>query len=70
MVPGGEGSVGDPARIINIGSIDGIGVPRLETFAYSASKAGLHHLSEVLANHLGKRNITYVSSLPISGSGC
>ncbi|KAH8149382.1 uncharacterized protein LAJ45_06461 [Morchella importuna] len=53
----GEG-VGDPARIINIGSVDGIAVPALETFAYSASKAGLHHLSEVLAHHLGKRNIT------------
>lgn len=51
-------SEGDPARIINIGSGDGIRVPALETFAYSSSKAGLHHLSKVLANHLGKRNIT------------
>lgn len=60
-VPGdGEKSVGDPARIINIGSVDGMTVPALETFAYSASKAGLHHMSEVLAHHLGKRNITCV----------
>jgi len=51
-------SSGDPARIINIGSVDGLRVPALETFAYSSSKAGLHHLSRVLANHLGKRNIT------------
>lgn len=49
---------GDPARIINIGSVDGLRVPRLETFAYSASKAALHHLSRVLASHLGERNIT------------
>ncbi|PSS27248.1 hypothetical protein M430DRAFT_130562 [Amorphotheca resinae ATCC 22711] len=49
---------GDPARIINIGSVDGVRVPELETFSYSASKAGLHQLSRVLANHLGKRNIT------------
>jgi NAD(P)-dependent dehydrogenase (short-subunit alcohol dehydrogenase family) len=49
---------GNPARIINIGSVDGLRVPSLETFAYSSSKAGLHHLSRVLANHLGKRNIT------------
>jgi len=49
---------GDPARIINIGSVDGIRVPSLETFSYSASKAGLHQLSRVLAHHLGKRNIT------------
>ncbi|KAL1955930.1 hypothetical protein VTO42DRAFT_7915 [Malbranchea cinnamomea] len=48
----------DPARIINIGSIDGLRVPSLETFAYSSSKAGLHHLSRVLAYHLGHRNIT------------
>ncbi|KAF2139256.1 uncharacterized protein K452DRAFT_254494 [Aplosporella prunicola CBS 121167] len=48
----------DPARVINIGSVDGLRVPALETFAYSSSKAGLHHLSRVLAFHLGKRNIT------------
>ncbi|KAF2276605.1 NAD(P)-binding protein [Westerdykella ornata] len=48
----------DPARVINIGSVDGLRVPALETFAYSASKAGLHHLSRVLASHLGKRGIT------------
>lgn len=47
-----------PARIINIGSVDGLRVPSLETFSYSASKAGLHQLSRVLANHLGRRNIT------------
>ena len=45
-------------RIVNIGSIDGLRVPTLETFAYSSSKAGLHHLSRVLADHLGKRGIT------------
>lgn len=54
---------GDPGRVINIGSVDGLKVPALETFAYSASKAGLHHLSRVLANHLGRRNITYVSQM-------
>jgi NAD(P)-dependent dehydrogenase (short-subunit alcohol dehydrogenase family) len=48
----------NPSRIITIGSIDGLRVPALETFAYSASKAGVHHLSRVLANHLGKRFIT------------
>lgn len=53
----GAGGV-DPARVIHIGSIDGIRVPVLETFAYSASKAGLHHLSKVLSAHLGPRGIT------------
>jgi len=53
-----DATTNDPARIINIGSVDGLRVPSLETFSYSASKAGLHQLSRVLANHLGKRNIT------------
>ncbi len=44
-------------RIIHIGSISGIGVPGLETYAYSASKAGLHHLSQVLAVKLGQRGV-------------
>ncbi|CAI6342521.1 unnamed protein product [Periconia digitata] len=51
-------SASTPSRIINIGSIDGLRVPALETFAYSSSKAALHHLSRVLASHLGKRHIT------------
>jgi NAD(P)-dependent dehydrogenase (short-subunit alcohol dehydrogenase family) len=46
---------GDPARVINIGSIDGLRVPLLETYAYSASKAGVHHLTRVLANQLAPR---------------
>jgi NAD(P)-dependent dehydrogenase (short-subunit alcohol dehydrogenase family) len=40
---------GDPARVINIGSIDGLKVPFLETYSYSASKAAVHHLTKVLA---------------------
>ncbi|KAK0635575.1 hypothetical protein B0T17DRAFT_612422 [Bombardia bombarda] len=48
----------DPGRIIHIGSIDGIRVPLLPTFAYSASKAGLHHLSRHLAAELGPRGVT------------
>ncbi|MGH7898078.1 MAG: SDR family oxidoreductase [Candidatus Binatia bacterium] len=47
--------LGDPARIINIGSIDGIRVPPLETYAYSASKAAVHHLTRVLARRLAPR---------------
>jgi len=43
---------GDPARVINIGSIDGLRVPLLETYSYSASKAAVHHLTRVLARRL------------------
>jgi len=50
--------VADPARVINIGSVDGIRVPVLENFAYSASKAGLHQLSRALAVALGPRGVT------------
>jgi NAD(P)-dependent dehydrogenase (short-subunit alcohol dehydrogenase family) len=47
----------DPSRIINIGSIDGIGIPRAETYSYPASKAAVHQLTRVLANRLANRNI-------------
>ncbi|KAK3806771.1 MAG: hypothetical protein J3Q66DRAFT_358433 [Benniella sp.] len=47
-----------PASIINIGSVDGIHIPSLETYAYSASKAALHQMTRVLAGHLGHRYIT------------
>ncbi len=46
------GSQEEPARVINIGSIDGIGVPALETYAYSASKAAVHQLTRHLAKRL------------------
>jgi NAD(P)-dependent dehydrogenase (short-subunit alcohol dehydrogenase family) len=45
------GSADQPARVINIGSIDGIKVPLLETYSYSASKAAVH----MLTRHLAKR---------------
>jgi NAD(P)-dependent dehydrogenase (short-subunit alcohol dehydrogenase family) len=46
------GTVDEPARVINIGSIDGIRVPVLETYAYSASKAAVHQLTRHLAKRL------------------
>ncbi|KAK1593154.1 short chain dehydrogenase/reductase family protein [Colletotrichum navitas] len=48
----------DPSRVINIGSVDGLRVPLMSSYAYSASKAGLHHLSRALARELGPRGIT------------
>jgi NAD(P)-dependent dehydrogenase (short-subunit alcohol dehydrogenase family) len=39
----------NPARVINIGSIDGLHVPAMETYAYSASKAAVHQLTRHLA---------------------
>jgi NAD(P)-dependent dehydrogenase (short-subunit alcohol dehydrogenase family) len=54
----------DPARVINIGSIDGLRVPTLETYAYSASKAAVHHLTRVLARRLGPDGITVNALAP------
>jgi NAD(P)-dependent dehydrogenase (short-subunit alcohol dehydrogenase family) len=46
------GTQEEPARIINIGSVDGIQVPGWETYAYSSSKAAVHQLTRHLAKHL------------------
>jgi NAD(P)-dependent dehydrogenase (short-subunit alcohol dehydrogenase family) len=54
----------DPARVINIGSIDGLHVPVLNTYSYSASKAAVHHLTRVLARELGPRAITVNAVAP------
>ena len=45
-------SADSPARVINIGSIDGIHVPVLESYSYSASKAAVHQLTRHLAKRL------------------
>jgi NAD(P)-dependent dehydrogenase (short-subunit alcohol dehydrogenase family) len=50
-------SAADPARVINIGSIDGLQTPAFDTFSYGASKAAVHHLTRQLAAHLVRRNI-------------
>jgi NAD(P)-dependent dehydrogenase (short-subunit alcohol dehydrogenase family) len=54
----------DPARVINIGSIDGIKVPHVENYAYAPSKAAVHHLTHVLAVKLGPRYITVNAVAP------
>ena len=46
-----------PAKVINIASIDGISVNPWETYSYTASKAGLIHLTRRLALRLAKDNI-------------
>jgi NAD(P)-dependent dehydrogenase (short-subunit alcohol dehydrogenase family) len=61
---GAAATADDPARVINVGSIDGLHVPILPTYSYSASKAALHHMTRVLARELGPRQITVNAVAP------
>ncbi len=57
-------SAEDPARVINIGSVDGINVPAMDTWAYAASKAAVHHLTRMLAKTLAPKRITVNAVAP------
>jgi NAD(P)-dependent dehydrogenase (short-subunit alcohol dehydrogenase family) len=58
-----EGTAENPSRVINIGSIDAIHVPTMETYAYSASKAAVHQLTRHLAKSLAP-NVTVNAIAP------
>ncbi len=58
------GTHDDPARVINIGSVDGLHVPLLPTYSYSTSKAAVHQLTKVLARELGPRHVTVNAVAP------
>lgn len=50
-------SYDDPARVINIASIDGFKNNSIETYSYAASKAGMVHLTRHMARNLAAENI-------------
>tara|TARA_Y100000768_G_scaffold324266_1_gene260933 strand:- start:1375 stop:2166 length:792 start_codon:yes stop_codon:yes gene_type:complete len=52
-----KGTAEDPSRVVNIASIDGLHVPLMETYSYTASKSGIIHLTKHLAKTLVSRNI-------------
>ncbi len=51
-------SAEDPARVLMVGSVDGLRVPIFDNFSYSASKAGVHQLTRHLAHRLHADHIT------------
>ena len=51
------GTAEDPARVINIGSVDGLRACDAEHYAYSTSKAAVHHLTRQLAKRLKNENV-------------
>jgi len=51
------GTADDPARVINIGSVDGIRTPAFDNFSYGPSKAAVHALTRQMASALVKRNV-------------
>jgi NAD(P)-dependent dehydrogenase (short-subunit alcohol dehydrogenase family) len=51
------GTKEDPARVINIGSINGLTHPHMNNYAYSASKAAVHHLTRHLGADLAPQGI-------------
>jgi 2-deoxy-D-gluconate 3-dehydrogenase len=59
-----SGTPEDPARVINIGSIDGIVTPTFGNISYGPSKAAVHHLTRVLAANLVKDHITVNAIAP------
>jgi NAD(P)-dependent dehydrogenase (short-subunit alcohol dehydrogenase family) len=57
-------SAEDPARVVNIGSIDGLRTPSVENYSYSASKAAVHMLTRHLAKRLASEHITVNAIAP------
>ncbi len=50
-------SAAAPARVINIGSTDGLHTPAWQNFSYGPAKAAVHHLTRMLATHLAARHV-------------
>ena len=58
------GSADDFARVVNIGSIDGMHVSGIETYSYAASKAAVLHLTRMMAKYLAPRHIAVNAIAP------
>lgn len=52
------------SRVINIGSIEGIRTTHLEAYSYAASKAGVNHLTRIMAKFLAPQHIAVNAIAP------
>jgi NAD(P)-dependent dehydrogenase (short-subunit alcohol dehydrogenase family) len=57
-------SADDPARVINIGSIDGLRPTGMDNYSYTASKAAVHMLTRHLAKRFASEQITVNAIAP------
>lgn len=58
------GSADDPARVINVGSIDGLRTPAMNNFSYSPAKAAVHYMTKVLGSKLIRDHIAMNAIAP------
>lgn len=64
LLPMLKGTVDDPARVVNVGSVMGEREMGDGLYSYSASKAAVLHLSKILAKELAGRAITVNALAP------
>ena len=58
------GSSDGYARVINIGSIEGIRTSHLEAYSYAASKAAILHVTRMMARYLARNHIAVNAIAP------
>jgi NAD(P)-dependent dehydrogenase (short-subunit alcohol dehydrogenase family) len=58
------GSAADPARVINIGSVNGMTNSHMQNYSYSASKAAVHQLTRHMGAELAREHVNVNAIAP------